>query len=240
MKFLAPILAHVSKLERRTIAAIGVAAFALFAFVKLGEEMVEGDTRAFDEYLLLALRSSGDPSDPIGPRWFEDMMRDFTALGGTGVLILITLGVVSFLFIMKKRDMALMMLASVATGMILSQALKWGFSRPRPDLVPALTRVYTQSFPSGHAMMSAVAYLTLGVLCARTSIPRAAKAFLLSAAIALTSIIGISRVYLGVHWPTDVLAGWAGGAIWAISCWLVLLWLQDRGKVEPTPFKADS
>lgn len=239
MKF-APLVAHVSTFERRTIAAIGVAALALFAFAKLGEEMVEGDTRAFDEYLLLALRSHDDPSDPIGPRWFEEMMRDFTALGGTGVLILITLVVVGFFSIMKKRDMALMMFGSVAIGMILSQALKWGYSRPRPDLVPALTQVSTLSFPSGHAMMSAVAYLTLGVLCARTSLPRIAKGYLLSVAIVLTLIIGISRVYLGVHWPTDVLAGWAGGAAWAILCWLVLLWLQDRGKVESPSFKARS
>ena len=222
------------------MAAIGVAALALFAFAKLGEEMGEGDTRAFDEYLLLALRSHDDPSDPIGPRWFEEMMRDFTALGGTGVLILITLVVVGFFSIMKKRDMALMMFGSVAIGMILSQALKWGYSRPRPDLVPALTQVSTLSFPSGHAMMSAVAYLTLGVLCARTSLPRIAKGYLLSVAIVLTLIIGISRVYLGVHWPTDVLAGWAGGAAWAILCWLVLLWLQDRGKVESPSLKARS
>lgn len=240
MKFLVPLFAHVSALERRTVAAIGVAAFALFAFAKLGEEMVEGDTRTFDEYLLLALRSHGDPSNPIGPRWFEEMMRDFTALGGTGVLIMVTLGVVGFFSIMKKRAMALMMFGSVATGMILSQALKWGFSRPRPDLVPALAQVSTLSFPSGHAMLSAVTYLTLGLLCARTSIPRSAKGYLLSAAIVLALIIGISRVYLGVHWPTDVLAGWAGGAAWAIMCWLVLLWLQDRGKVETPSFEAHS
>lgn len=239
MTIYAALRAHVSRLERRTMAAIAIAALAMFAFARLGREVVEGDTRAFDEYLLLALRSSGDHSDPIGPIWVEEMMRDFSALGGTGVLVLVTLGVAGFFFIMKKRDLALMMVGSVTTGIILSQALKWGYSRPRPDLVPALTEVYSQSFPSGHAMMSAVAYLTLGVLCARTAIPRAAKAFLLSAATVLTLIIGVSRVYLGVHWPTDVLAGWAGGAAWAILCWLALLMLQEKGKVEQPPIKAD-
>lgn len=235
MTMIATLHARVSKLERRTMAAIGIAALAMVGVGKIGAEVAEGSTRAFDESFLLALRSGGNPSDPIGPIWFEEMMRDFSALGGSGVLVLVTLGVAGFFFIMKKRDLALMMVGSVTTGIMLSQALKWGYSRPRPDLVPALTEVYSQSFPSGHAMMSAVAYLTLGVLCARTAIPRLAKAFLLSAAVILTLLIGISRVYLGVHWPTDVIAGWAGGAAWAILCWLVLLWLQDHGKVEQTP-----
>lgn len=211
---------------------IAVAAAALFAFAKLGEEMVEGDTRAFDEYVLLSLRTAGNPSDPIGPGWFEEMMRDFTALGGSGVLITVTLAVTGFLIIARKRQMALTVAVSVITGMLLSQTLKWGFARPRPDLVPALARVYTQSFPSGHAMVSAVVYLTLGVLLARTPIRSAIKAYLLFIAILLTLIVGISRVYLGVHWPTDVLAGWAGGAAWALICWLAMLWLQSRGNVE--------
>ena len=235
MTVITALRAHASKLERRTIAAIGIAALAMLGFGKIGAEVIEGSTRRFDERILLALRSGGNPADPIGPIWFEEMMRDFSALGGTGVLVLVTLGVAGFFFIMKKRDLSLMMLGSVTSGIMVSQALKWGYSRPRPDLVPALTEVYSKSFPSGHAMMSAVVYLTLGVLCARTAIPRPAKAFLLSAAIALTTIVGISRVYLGVHWPTDVLAGWAGGAAWAILCWLALLFLQDQGKVEPTP-----
>lgn len=211
---------------------IAVVAAALFAFAKLSEEMVEGDTRAFDEYLLLSLRTAGNTSDPIGPGWFEEMMRDFTALGGTGVLITVTLAVTGFLIIARKRQMALTVAVSVISGMLLSQTLKWGFARPRPDLVPPLTQVYSQSFPSGHAMVSAVVYLTLGVLLARTPIRSAIKAYLLFIAILLTLIVGISRVYLGVHWPTDVLAGWAGGAAWALICWLAMLWLQSRGKVE--------
>ena len=160
------------------------------------------------------------------------MMRDFTALGGTGVLVFVTLGVTGFLFIAKKRHMALTMAVAVITGMLLSQTLKWGFAWPRPELVPALTHVYTNSFPSGHAMVSAVVYLTLGVLIARTPIRTAIKAYLLFIASLLTLIVGISRVYLGLHWPTDVLAGWAGGAAWALLCWLVMLWLQSRGTVE--------
>lgn len=229
---LGPALARASRLERWTMIVIAVTAAALFAFAKLGEEMVEGDTRTFDEYLLLSLRTAGNPSDPIGPGWFEEMMRDFTALGGTGVLIIVTLAVIGFLMIAKKRHMALTVAVAVTTGMLLSQTLKWGFARPRPDLVPALAQVYSHSFPSGHAMVSAVVYLTLGVLLARSPIRTAMKAYLLALAILLTLIVGISRVYLGVHWPTDVLAGWAGGAAWALICWLAMLWLQNRGSVE--------
>lgn len=230
--FLGAAIARASRLERWTMIVFAVIAAALFAFAKLGEEMVEGDTRTFDETLLLSLRTAGNPSDPIGPRWFEEMMRDFTALGGTGVLIIVTLAVTGFLTIARKRHMALTVAVAVTTGMLLSQTLKWGFARPRPDLVPALTHVYTHSFPSGHAMVSAVVYLTLGVMLVRTSIRTAMKAYLLSIAILLTLIVGISRVYLGVHWPTDVLAGWAGGAAWALICWLAMLWLQNRGSVE--------
>ena len=81
-------------------------------------------------------------------------------------------------------------------------------------------------------MLSAVVYLTLGALLARTQTHRGIKVYFLAVAGLLTVIIGVSRVYLGVHWPTDVLAGWVGGAGWALLCWLVMLWLQRRGKVE--------
>ena len=227
-----PALARVSRLERWTMIVIAATAVALFAFAKLGEEMVQGDTRAFDEYVLLSLRTAGNPSDPIGPDWLKEMMRDFTALGSTGVLVFVTLAVTGFLVVARKRHMALTMTVAVITGMLLSQTLKWGFARPRPDLVPAQMHVYTNSFPSGHAMVSAVVYLTLGVLIARTPIRTAIKAYLLFIASLLTLLVGISRVYLGVHWPTDVLAGWAGGAAWALMCWSVMLWLQSRGTVE--------
>lgn len=229
------LLLQVSRLERWTMIVIGVAAGALFAFAKLAEEMVEGDTRAFDEYVLLALRTSGNLADPIGPRWFEVMTRDFSALGSTGVLFIVTLAVTGYLIIAGKRQFALTVTLAVITGMLLSQTLKWGFARPRPDLVPALATVYTHSFPSGHAMVSAVVYLTLGVLFARTPLRTAIKAYMLFIAILLTLIVGVSRVYLGVHWPSDVLAGWAGGAAWALLCWLAMLWLQSSNSGDTTP-----
>ncbi|MFH5926199.1 phosphatase PAP2 family protein [Roseomonas xinghualingensis] len=215
-------------MERWTLIAIALTAAALLVFANIAAEVIEGDTRAFDEHVLLALRSAGDPSDPIGPPWFEEIMRDFTALGGTGILVTMTLAVLGFLLLTGKRQAAAMVFASVATGLLLSHALKWGFDRPRPDLVPHGASVYTQSFPSGHAMLSAIVYLTLGALLARVQTERRVKAYLLLVATLLSLIVGASRVYLGVHWPTDVLAGWAIGAAWALLCWLILLRLQRR------------
>ena len=123
-------------------------------------------------------------------------------------------------------------IAAVVGGTLLSTALKMGFERPRPDLVPHGTRIYTASFPSGHAMLSAVTYLTLGALLARVQKRRRVKALLLGLAILITLLVGMSRVYLGVHWPSDVLAGWCVGAAWAALCWFVALQLQRRGEVE--------
>ncbi len=132
----------------------------------------------------------------------------------------------------RKGHAALFVLASVAGGALISQTMKLAYARPRPDLVPHGAEVFTASFPSGHSMMSAVVYLTLGALLARTQTDRAVKAYILAVAVLLTVLVGVSRVYLGVHWPTDVLAGWALGGVWALICLLVMLWLQTRGQVE--------
>ncbi len=215
------------------LAATLAVAAGLFAFAELAEAVVEGDTRAFDEFLLLGLRSAADPSDPLGPRWLEETMRDFTALGGIGVLSAVAFAVIGYLALAGKRHAATTVAVAVAGGFLLSSALKWGFARPRPDLVPHGQAVYTQSFPSSHAMLSAVVYLTLGALLARTQPRRRVKLYFLAVAGVLTVVVGVSRVYLGVHWPTDVLAGWTVGAGWAFLCWLVMLWLQRRGQVEP-------
>jgi undecaprenyl-diphosphatase len=231
-RLIAGLIDRVSRIEKVMIVGIILVAGALFGFAKLANEVFEGSTRAFDERLLLAMRSPGDLADPIGPKWFEEMARDVTALGSTGVLTLIVLTIVGFLVITRKGHAALFILASVISGTLLSQSMKWAFARPRPELVPHGAEVYTASFPSGHSMMSGVVYLTLGVLLARTQAVSVVKAYILSIAVLLTIIVGLSRVYLGVHWPTDVLAGWALGGVWAVTCWLVMLWLQARGRVE--------
>jgi len=139
----------------------------------------------------------------------------------------------------RRRAAALLVLVAVAGGMLLSTLLKLGFERPRPDLVPHAVEVYTASFPSGHAMLSAVTWLTLGALLMRVEPRRRVKAFVLAMAVLTTLLVGASRIYLGVHWPTDVLAGWCIGAAWALICWLAALWLQRRGRVEETRETSD-
>jgi undecaprenyl-diphosphatase len=218
--------------EFGVLATLALAAVAVWGFVELADEVLEGETHAFDERILLALRSAGDRSDPLGPGWLEELMRDVTGLGGTGVLTFITLAVAGFLALDGKRHAALFVIAAVGGGMLLSTLLKLGFDRPRPDLVPHGALVYTASFPSGHATVGAVVYLTLGALLARVQAGRVLKLYLLALAILLTVAVGISRIYLGVHWPSDVLAGWAIGAAWALLCWAAALWLQRRGQVE--------
>ena len=220
--------AWLARQEPGTLAAAIVAAAGLLAFAVLAGEVAEGDTRAFDEGVLLMFRSPSDLSKPLGPVWLQEMItRDFTALGSTGVLALFTLSVVGFLALTSKRQAAGIVVV-VATGVLLSQALKWGFARdPRPGLVPH-GPVHGQSFPSGHAMMSAVVYLTLGALLARAQARRGIGLYLMALSVVATVLVGASRVYLGVHWPTDVLAGWAGGAGWALLCWLTMVRLQRR------------
>jgi undecaprenyl-diphosphatase len=229
---LQPLVARVARAERVTLVSVIVAASTLFAFAKLADEVGEGSTRRFDEWLLLALRTPGNLADPVGPKWFEDMVRDVTALGSTGVLALMVLAVTGFLVMTRRRYAAVMVLFSVTGGVIVSQGAKLAFARPRPELVPHGAEVYTASFPSGHAMMSAIVYLTLGAMLARTQPGQAVKAYVLTIAVILTVLVGVSRIYLGVHWPTDVLAGWMLGGVWALACWLVTLWLQSRGQVE--------
>lgn len=218
--------------ELGMLLCIVVAAGGIWAFVALAGEVIEGDTRALDKTILLAFRSATDLSDPLGPGWVEEMGRDFTALGGVGVLTLITLSVLGYLLLSDRFRVALFTLVSISGGWLISSLLKMGFERPRPDLVPHGVTVYTASFPSGHSMMAAVTYLTLAALLIRIQPERRVKAFLLLMAVFITVLVGISRVYLGVHWPTDVLAGWTAGAAWASLCWVIARWLQRRGTVE--------
>jgi undecaprenyl-diphosphatase len=160
------------------------------------------------------------------------MFREITTLGGTTVVLLLTAAVIGFLLVDAKPAAALLVLFSIIGGALLGPLLKIGFERPRPDLVAHLVEVHSASFPSGHALLSAVTYLTLGALLARVVGERRLKIYVLTTAVVLTLLVGFSRVYLGVHWPTDVLAGWLVGAVWAVLCWRIALALQRRGEVE--------
>lgn len=212
--------------------ALLILAAGVLAFLGIADEMLEGDTLRFDRWLLLALRAPGNPGDPLGPEWVEEMFRDFTALGGIGVLGLLLLASVGYLWLQGLRRIALFVLLAIAGGLLLSLALKSGFDRPRPDLVSHGSMIYTSSFPSGHSMLAAVVYLTGGALLAVVHTARRVRVYLIGCAVLATLLVGASRVYLGVHWPSDVLAGWAAGAAWAAACWLGAQWLQERGRIE--------
>lgn len=223
-----------SMAEFAILIILACASGALYGFAQIADDVVEGETRAFDEAVLTALRTAGEVENPIGPAWLELVFVDITALGGHTALTIITLAVIGYLLIERRRAAALLVLLSIAGGALISHFAKIGFSRPRPDLVGHLVDVHTLSFPSGHAMLSAVTYLTLGALLTRVTKSRGVRAYFLGVAILLTLLIGVSRIYLGVHYPTDVLAGWSLGAGWAMICWVAALWLQRRGKVEQT------
>ena len=214
------------------LAGLVLAVAALLAFAGIAAEMLEGETLGFDRAVLLALRHPDAPYDPIGPRWVTEVARDVTGLGGNAILFFVTLAVAGYLALVRKRAAALLVIVTVGGGMALSTLLKLAFQRPRPDLVPHGAEVYTASFPSGHAMLSAVTYLTLAALLIQVQVQWRAKTYVLALAILVTLLIGVSRVYLGVHWPTDVLAGWCIGAAWALLCWLAALALQRNRQVE--------
>lgn len=214
--------------EATAVAVLILLGLAVTAFVEIADEVLEGETRRLDQAVLLAMRTPGQPEDPLGPAWFEEVMRDFTAFGGLGVVVFVTVAVCGYLFFAQERGQALFVLVAVTGGALLSTALKSGFDRPRPDLVAHGMPTYQASFPSGHSMMSAVVYLTLGALLARLVNGRRRRAYIMGVAVVLVVTVGVSRVYLGVHWPSDVVAGWAAGISWAAACWLVALGLQHR------------
>jgi undecaprenyl-diphosphatase len=204
----------------------------VLAFLELAEEMHEGEMDRFDARVLEALRSPYDPSDPIGPEWLLVVFRDLTGLGGHTILTLLVLAIGGFLIGVRKRHAAAFLVVAVGGGALLSALLKELFERPRPAVVTHLVEVSSASFPSGHAMLSAITYLTLGALVARVIPSQRLRAYVFAIAIVVTLLVGISRLYLGVHWPTDVLAGWCVGASWALACWTVANWLQSRGRLE--------
>jgi undecaprenyl-diphosphatase len=229
---LSSLFTRLGKFELPLLVLPGLAAAALWGFVALVDEVLEGETSDLDGRLLLSLRNPQDASDPLGPRWLEELMRDITAFGGTGPLAFITLAGMIYLLLRRRLRTALFLFAAISGGQLLSSLLKLGFDRPRPDLVPHGMTVYTASFPSGHAMMTAIVYLTLAALLARSESRRRLKTFLLLLAASVTLIVGISRVYLGVHWPSDVLGGWMIGSAWAAGCWTLAVLLQRRGELE--------
>lgn len=204
----------------------------LWGFIELAEDAPEGDYQQVEERIMRALRQPNDPSQPIGPAWTFEASRDITALGGATVLVLMTAVVIGYLLLRRAHGAAVLVLVATLGGYLLSYTLKNAINRPRPQIIPHLAPVVSASFPSGHSMLSSVVYLTLGALLARTVAQRREKIYCIAVALFLTILIGFSRVYLGVHYPTDVLAGWSAGTAWALLCWCATYLLQRGGAVE--------
>jgi undecaprenyl-diphosphatase len=204
----------------------------VWVFIAIAFGVSAGSSQHLDETILRALRNRDDPSRPIGPPWLAEMGRDMTALGGVAALCLLSIAVTGYLLISRKYRAVLLLSAATIGGLLLSILLKDVFSRPRPTVVPHLSYVSSASFPSGHSMLSTIVYLTLGSLLAGLVEERWHKVYFLAVALLLSFLVGVSRVYMGVHYPSDVLAGWSLGLAWALLCDLVARWLRKRHVVE--------
>jgi undecaprenyl-diphosphatase len=232
---------RVGRLERHELSWLVVglgACVLLFVFVTLAGEVTDGDTQAFDTRILQALRDPADPVKPIGPAWLEESMIDLTAIGGPTVLGLTVVIVAGFLALQTRYRTALVVAITSFSAELLSNVMKHAFNRPRPSVVPHLREVFSSSFPSGHAMESAIVYLTLGAILMRAAESRITKIYIFATAVLLTALVGISRVYLGVHYPTDVIGGWIIGFMWASVCWLVAQQFEATAHIQAEKAKS--
>jgi undecaprenyl-diphosphatase len=213
--------------ELGLVAAVLVVTAGILGFLGLSDAVTDNHTGGFDEGLMHMLRQPGDISQPIGPHWLRLAATDLTALGSIAVLSLIVVVVAGFFLAQRRWRESVLLLGACASGLIVVDILKLAFGRERPPLAMHAVEVGNASFPSGHAMLSAVVYLSLATLVGHFAGRRRVGAYALGAGVATTLLVGVSRVYLGVHWPTDVMAGWVLGAAWAMIWWLIA-WVVER------------
>ena len=223
------------RLELRLLSLLLGAAGALWLFLGVTGEVREGETSPIDTAGLLLFRVTGNPSQSIGPRWVQESARDITALGGFTVLTLITVVTIAILIIARKRLQAAIFAVTVIAAQAISEIIKAWVARPRPPPMLHHDLIYSSSFPSGHATMSPVVYLTLAAFISAGQSRHSVKVMMFGLAVALIIAIGVSRVYLGVHWPTDILAGWSLGSAVAVAATLALMVAANKGRAAGAP-----
>lgn len=206
--------------EAVALIAVGILIVSVWGFVNLADEVMEGGTQGFDERVLESVRRGPDLKDMVGPPWLEKSVLEITNLGGITTVTLVVSVVAIFLLLAGHWVRAAVVLLAAGGGAMLTTGLKQLFAITRPSVVPHLTTETTFSFPSGHSTMAATVYLTLGLLLAQMSGHRWFKAYFMCVAVAVVLMVGVSRVMVGVHNPTDVIGGWAVGGAWAILVWL--------------------
>jgi undecaprenyl-diphosphatase len=205
---------------------------ALGATLHMADELREGESFSFDAAILLGLRDPANLGHPIGPVWLTQAFIDITALGGLTLRWLFGAAAIGFLIDIRRRIEAGWLAASIIGSSLLNMLLKAFLDRPRPEIVPHLAASSGSSFPSGHAMVAAAVYLTIGIMLAETQKRFAVRVYVMVFFAILVFLIGASRVYLGVHWPSDVLAGWTVGAAWALMMFVAKRWFERRNAID--------
>lgn len=209
-------------------AALGLVSGALLCFVLMALAVHYEWLPDVDKAVLLALRSVDDPSVPLGPKGLQSFMRDLTSLGSFAVLSLVVLAVSGFLGMTGRAGRAVALIGYTLGGTLLGEAAKHLFARVRPDAVPHLIDVVTLSFPSAHAMQALVVWCTVAMMLAAEQARTGVKIYLFAVAGLVSVAVGISRLYFGVHWPTDIIAGWCLGLAWVVGCWRLDRRLRQR------------
>lgn len=211
-----------SLLLKIRIGGLLLAGLSLWIFEQIADEVLEKESYALDERILLAIRRLHTPL-------LDQAMLGITFIGDPAVLIVACIGIAIWLLRLRQRSEATTLAIAAIGALGLNLLLKQLFSRARPMLWERIVDVGQYSFPSGHAMVSLVIYGFIGYLLATRF--RRYRVWIVSLTVLLIIAIGFSRMYLGVHWPTDVAAGYAAGLVWLIACILSLkIWREHRAK----------
>lgn len=227
-KYLSRIMDLTLLREFRMLGVFFILAFSLFIFYQAADEVSEGEYQDLETRMLYSFRDPADLSKPLGPEWLSIAMRDITALGGEAILALVTVFIIGFLYMKGDKRSVYYIIAATVGGALIGLSLKAFFFRERPDITLHMMPVTSKSFPSGHSMMSAAVYLSLAALLARVQKGYKLRIYIIGGALLLSFLIGISRIYLGVHYPSDVLAGWSAGLAWAVICWITAKYLEIK------------